>query len=76
MIVRFADAARKRLEGGGYRRDHLRALAHRVEVGAKEVRIIGSKGDLLRTLAAGSGGKTATLGVPSLGLKWRRERHP
>lgn len=78
MVVRFADIARKRMriEGGGYRRDHLRALAQRVEVGAKEVRIIGSKGDLLRTLAAVSGGKTATLGVPSLGLKWRRERPP
>ncbi|MDF2812151.1 MAG: Site-specific recombinase, partial [Microvirga sp.] len=76
MVTRFADIARKRmrLEGGGYRRDHLRALAQRVEVDAKEVRIIGSKGDLLRTLAAVSGGKTATLGVPSLGLKWRRER--
>ena len=76
MVARFADIARKRmrLEGGGYRRDHLRALAQRVEVGAKEVRIVGSKGDLLRTLAAVSGGKSATLGVPSLGLKWRRER--
>ncbi|WP_421697554.1 recombinase family protein [Ancylobacter sp.] len=76
MVARFADTARKRMriEGGGYRRDHLRALAQRVEVGAKEVRIIGSKGDLLRTLAAVSGGKSATLGVPSLGLKWRRRR--
>jgi DNA invertase Pin-like site-specific DNA recombinase len=76
MVTRFAEIARKRmrLEGGGYRRDHLRALAQRVEVGAKEVRIIGSKGDLLRTLAAVSGGKTATLGVPSLGLKWRSMR--
>ncbi|HEY9211431.1 MAG TPA: hypothetical protein VIQ29_01110, partial [Ancylobacter sp.] len=76
MVARFADIARKRMriEGGGYRRDHLRALAQRVEVGAREVRIIGSKGDLLRTLAAVSGGKSATLGVPSLGLKWRSGR--
>ena len=74
MVARFAEIARKRMriEGGGYRRDHLRALAQRVEVGAKEVRIIGSKGDLLKTLAAVSGGKTATLGVPSLGLNWRK----
>lgn len=74
MVMRFADTARKcmRLEGGGYRRDHLRALAQRVEVGAKEVRIIGSKGELLRTLTAVSGGKSAALGVPSLGLKWRK----
>jgi hypothetical protein len=34
---------RMRTEGGGYRRDHLRALAQRVEVDAKEVRIMGSK---------------------------------
>jgi site-specific DNA recombinase len=38
-----------RTESGGYRRDHLRALAQRVEVDAKEVRIIGSKSVLLRT---------------------------
>ncbi|HEY9211563.1 MAG TPA: recombinase family protein, partial [Ancylobacter sp.] len=76
MVAHFAETARRRMrmEGGGYRRDHLRALAQRVEVGAKEVRIIGSKGDLLRSLAAVSGGKTATLGVPSLGLRWRSER--
>ena len=38
----FARQARKRMrtESGGYRRDHLRALAQRVEVDAKEVRII------------------------------------
>jgi len=41
-----------RAESGGYRRDHLRALAQRVEVGAKEVRIMGSKGALVRTLVA------------------------
>ena len=34
------------------KRDHLRALAQRVEVGDGEVRIMGSKSDLLRTLAA------------------------
>lgn len=49
--------ARERItiEGGGYRRDHLRALAERVEVADKEVRIMGSKHDLLRTLTAASG---------------------
>jgi hypothetical protein len=30
-----------RTESGGYRRDHLRALAQRVEVNAKELRIMG-----------------------------------
>ncbi len=41
----FARAARKRMraEGGGYRRDHLRALAQRIEVDQKELRIMGSK---------------------------------
>jgi site-specific DNA recombinase len=32
-----------RTDGGGYRRDHLRALAQRVEVDQKELRIMGSK---------------------------------
>jgi hypothetical protein len=41
------------------------ALAQRIEVADKEVRIMGSKGDLLRTLAAASGVKAATPGVRS-----------
>ncbi|MFZ3181796.1 MAG: hypothetical protein WA156_16700 [Methylocystis silviterrae] len=56
---------------GGYRRDHLRALAQRVEVGEREVRIIGRKSALLRTLVAASGGKSAGIGVPSFVPKWR-----
>ena len=50
----FARTARKRMrtESGGYRRDHLRALAQRVEVDQKELRIMGSKSALLRTLVA------------------------
>jgi dienelactone hydrolase len=43
-----------RTESAGYRRDHLRALAQRVEVDAKEVRIMCSKSVLLRTLVAAS----------------------
>ena len=45
----FASQARRRMrtESGGYRRDHLRALAQRIEVDAKEVRIMGSKSVLL-----------------------------
>ena len=50
-------------ESGGSRRDHLRALAQRVEVDAKEVRIMGSKGVLLRTLVAASRAKSAMFGV-------------
>ena len=75
MVRKFAKTARERMriEGGGYRREHLRALAQRVEVADGEVRIMGSKGDLLRTLAATSGVKPATPGVRSSVLKWRRE---
>ena len=76
MVRRFARTARERIriDGGGYRRDHLRALAQRVEVADGEVRIMGSKGDLLRTLAAASGVKSATPGVRTSVLKWRRGR--
>jgi hypothetical protein len=72
MLSKFAHAARQRsrLEGGGYRRDHLRALAQRVEVAEGEVRIMGSKSRLLRTLVANGGAS----GVPTQGLKWRRGR--
>ncbi len=72
----FASQARRRMrtESGGYRRDHLRALAQRVEVDTKEVRIMGSKGVLLRTLVAASSAKTAGFGVPSFVPKWRARR--
>ena len=76
MVRKFARTARERMriEGGGYRRDHLRALAQRVEVADKEVRIMGSKRDLLRTLAAGAGVAPATPGVRSSVLKRRMGR--
>ena len=75
VLRKFAATARQRMriEGGGYRRDHLRALAQRVEVADREVRIMGSKSDLLRTLAAISGVKSAAGGVRSSVLDWRRE---
>jgi site-specific DNA recombinase len=74
VLRKFATTARKRMrvEGGGYRRDHLRALAQRVEVADREVRIMGSKSDLLRTLAAISGVKSAGNGVRSSVLDWRK----
>src|SRR5579875_2237813 len=73
MLTAFAAEARRRMrtEAGGYRRDHLRALAQRVEVGQREVRIIGSKTELLRTLTASAGGKSAAFGVRSFIPKWR-----
>jgi site-specific DNA recombinase len=59
---------------GCYRRDHLRALAQRGEVDAKEIRIMRSKSVLLRTLAAAESAKTADFGVPSFVPKWRARR--
>jgi site-specific DNA recombinase len=72
----FASQARRRMrtESGGYRRDHLRALAQRIEVDTKEVRIMGSKSELLRTLVAASRVKSAAFGVPSSVPKWRAGR--
>ena len=76
MVQRFARTARERIriDGGGYRRDHLRALAQRVEVADREVRIIGSKSSLLQTLTAAAGVKPATPGVRSSVLSWRTGR--
>ena len=72
MLSTFARTARRRirLEGGGYRRDHLRELAQRVEVAAGVVRIMGSKSRLLQTLVA-NGSANAE---PTPGLNWRRGR--
>jgi site-specific DNA recombinase len=76
VLKSFARQARRRMrtESGGYRRDHLRALAQCVEVDEKEVRIKGSKSVLLRTLVAISSVKTAGFGVPSSVPKWRARR--
>jgi len=73
MVRKFARTARERMriDGGGYRRDHLRALAQRVEVADREVRIIGSKTNLLQTLTAAAGVRQATPGVRRSVLKWR-----
>ena len=72
MLSKFARAARQRIRlgGGGYRRDHLRALAQRVEVADGEVRIMGSKSRLLQALVANG----SVNSVPTQGLKWRRGR--
>lgn len=72
----FARTARKRMraDGGGYRRDHLHALAQRIEVDQKELRIMGSKSALLRTLVAVESVKTAGFGVPSSVPDWRARR--
>ncbi len=66
--------SRMRLGKGGYRREHVRAFAQRVEVADDAVRIMGSKNTLLRTLVAAKGGKSAGIGVPGFIPKWRRGR--
>lgn len=70
MLRKFATTARQRirLESGGYRRDHLRALAQRIEVAEGEVRIMGSKSRLLQTLVAVSGVNS----VPTQGARPER----
>jgi hypothetical protein len=62
MVQTFAQTAREgiRIDGGGYRRDRLCALAQRVEVADRKVRIIGSKSNLLQTLTAAAGVRSAT----------------
>ena len=73
----FVLAARRKLrnEDGTYRRDHLRALAQRVEVvDRSEIRIMGSKTELLRTLAAAASVDSAMLGVRTLVPKWRARK--
>ncbi|PVM92150.1 recombinase family protein [Caulobacter radicis] len=70
----FAQAAKQRLraEDGSYRREHVRAVAQRVEVlSTKEIQIMGNRTDLLRTLVASSGETTAIIEVRSFKPKWR-----
>ncbi|MGD9846288.1 MAG: recombinase family protein [Hyphomicrobiales bacterium] len=73
-LRRFALSARRKLrnEDGTYRRDHLRAVAQRVEVvSPAEIRILGTKTELLRTLVAAAGVESAAAGVRSFIPKWR-----
>gem|GEM_PF-1417338 len=72
MLRKFAVTARDciRLDGGSYCRDHLRALAQRVELAESEVRIMGSKPRQLRTLMMG----VSVNPVPTQGLRWRTRR--
>ncbi|RKF17561.1 hypothetical protein D6851_16555 [Altericroceibacterium spongiae] len=72
----FAAVARRHMRGkdGGLRRDHLRALAQRVEVAEREVRIMGSRNELLRVLAPPNGVGTAANRVRIYVPRWRRVR--
>ena len=72
-VKAFGAAARKcpRKSEGTCRRDHLRAVARRIEVIDKtEARIIGSRTALLKNLTVVSA-QTAAGGVPALEPKWR-----
>lgn len=76
-LRRFALAARRTLrnEDGTYRRDHLRALAQHVEVvDPSEIRILGTKTELLRTLAAAAGVESAAGDIRSFIPKWRARK--
>ena len=76
-IREFTAATRQKLrnDDGSYARNHVRAVAQRVEVVSKtEVRIRGNRSELVRVLAAASGVETAALGTRSFGPKWCRLR--
>lgn len=73
-VRELASEARRRLRlgKGGYRREHVRAFAQRVEVADDAIYIKGNKNTLLRTLVATKGGKSAATGVPGFIPRWRR----
>ncbi len=75
-VQELASEARTRLRlgKGGYRREHVRAFAQRVQVADDAIYIKGNKNVLLRTLVATKGGKTAGIGVPGFIPKWRTGR--
>lgn len=73
-LRRLALSVRRKLrnEDGTHRRDHLRAVAQRVEVvSPSEIRILGTKTELLRTLVAAASVETAASSVCSFIPKWR-----
>jgi hypothetical protein len=70
-----ADCISYGLSVSPYSRNHVRAVAQRVEVISKtEVRIRGNRSELVRVLAASSGVEAAVLGTRSFGPKWCPER--
>ena len=73
-----AEARRRmRSKDGGFRRHHIQSLVQRVEVGAEEIRIKGSRPTLLQTLIASGGSRgveTAENDVRSFNPKWLPEQ--
>lgn len=75
----FAVTARRKLrhDDGSYARNYIRAVAQRVDVISKtDVRIRGTRTELLRTLTAASGVEAAVLGVRGIGPKWCQKNTP
>ena len=75
LLEAFASEARRqiRTKDGSFRRLHVQTLVQRVEVGADEIRIKGSKPTLLQTLVASGGNRrveTAGIGFRSFNPKW------
>jgi site-specific DNA recombinase len=75
ILSRFAEAARRRIktDDGSFRRHHLQALVQRVEVGMDEIRIKGSKIQLLRELMASDGKRGVETSRPEVRIfvpKW------
>ena len=73
-IERMADATRESLRDadGKYRRAQVRAVAQRVEVlSTEEIKIMGGRTELLRTMAASAGDQSALVEVRSFRPKWR-----
>jgi site-specific DNA recombinase len=80
-LRRFVQAARRKLQNadGTFRRDYLRALTQRVDVvEGRNIRIRGSKSQLLQALTATAGAETAAIGVRSFIPEWRplRDSNP
>lgn len=76
-IQRMADATREALRDsdGKYRRAQVRAVAQRVEVlSTEEIKIMGVRTELLRTMAASAGDHSAIIEVRSFKPKWRAAR--
>lgn len=64
---------RMRIDGGGYRRDHLRAFAQRGEVAGRQVFIKGWKGELCARLSPSeAGNRRARFGSEMAGSARRR----
>ncbi len=76
LLGSFAVETKRRLrrEDGGYRRHQIQALAERVEVGDREIRISGSTSSLVKALvASGSSVNSDTNCVRSFDPKWLPE---